>query len=156
MTYYEMRPLHESIDTITQVNPESVLLAKMNEVIKSDEDHPLIGTYALATCFCLILYDENNTYLMHIINDYEEIIKKVLGCLYEDKKCLLIPGFYTEMTKIAEVSLFLKRIEPHMEIQVLNLSEFINNDYESIEFLYDTQNKEFIKPDFHELLGKER
>ena len=156
MTYYEIEPIHNSIDAITQVDPDRVLLARMNEMVKCDKDHPLIGTYALSTCLCLILYDENNTYLMHILNDYEQILKKVINSLNENKKCLLIPGLYTEMTKIREVSIFLKRIDPNMEIEVLNLSEFMNAEYESIEFLYNTENKEFIKPDFSELLGKGR
>lgn len=156
MTYYEMQPLHPIMESIKKINSQSVLLASMNEVIKSDESHPLLGTYALATCFCLIIYDKKDTYLIHTINDYEVKVNSIIESLGKNKKCILIPGLYTEMTKIAEVSLFLKRIEPHMEIQVLNLSEFINDDYESIEFLYDTQNKEFIKPNFNELLGKGR
>ena len=156
MTYYEMQPLHPIMESIKKINSQSVFLASMNEVIKSDESHPLLGTYALATCFCLIIYDEKDTYLIHTINDYEVKVNSIIESLGKNKKCILIPGLYTEMTKIAEVSLFLKRIEPHMEIQVLNLSEFINDDYESIEFLYDTENKEFIKPNFNELLGKGR
>ena len=35
-------------------------MANMNEAVISNEEKPIVGTQALATCFGLLLYDENN------------------------------------------------------------------------------------------------
>ena len=156
MTYYETNNLNPIINDVMEVDETKVRLASMNEVIKSDENHPIIGTYALATCLCLILTDGINTYLMHILNDYEVLLKIALHSLNTEKECILIPGYYTENAKINEVLAFLKNNDPDIKITILNLSAYRNEEYESIEFLYDTKSKAFIKADFDKLLGKGR
>lgn len=156
MTYYEIHGNHPVVKESMPVNIEELKLARMNEVIKADDKHPLLGTYALATCLCLIFIDKDNTYLAHIIDNYEKQVKDILNHMDKDYVCLLIPGASTEMTKIAEITLFLKKIDPQISIKVINLSEYRNEEYESIEFIYNTKDKTFIKTNFDILLGKER
>ncbi len=155
MTYYEMHEIHPIIEE-QPININEVKLARMDEVIKEDENHSLLGTFALATCLCLIIADQKDTYLMHILDGYEKKIKSILNKLTRKRKCLIIPGLQTQITKITELTLFLKRLDKDIEIEVLNLSEFRNDEYESIEFVFDTKTKTFIKTDFDKLLGRGR
>ena len=115
-----------------------------------------MGTYALASCIGLIASDKNKTYLLHVGTDYHDLIQDTLNLLQGVLQVLIIPGYYTEMESIAGLTNDLKKCDPDLQIRTLNLSEFRNEEFTSIEFLYDTRRKEFIKGDFDRLLGRGR
>ena len=156
MTYYDYYGMHDVVEEYADIDYDKVSVAEMNERVESDKEHPILGTYALASCIALIFSDENKTYLLHVGTDYQSLIQDTLNLLQENRQVLVIPGYYTEMETIALLTNYLKECDRDLQIRTLNLSEFRNEEYTSIEFLYDTRRKEFIKGNFNELLGRGR
>lgn len=156
MMYYEYFGLHDKIEEDSNINYDEVKVAPMNEWVKADEKHPILGTYALATCLGLIISDKENTYLMHITISKKELTKDIITSLKDHPQVLIIPGFYTEIAMVNELEAYLLNLNPELTVRTLNLSEFRNEEYESIEFFYDTRNKSFVKGDFSQIIGKGR
>lgn len=156
MTYYDYYGMHDVVEEYADINYDKVKIASMNERVESDEEHPILGTYALASCIGLIASDKNKTYLLHVGTDYHDLIQDTLNLLQGVLQVLIIPGYYTEMESIEGLTNDLKECDPNLQIRTLNLSEFRNEEFTSIEFLYDTRRKEFIKGDFDCLLGRGR
>ena len=59
------------------------LYANMNNFVVATRENPVIGTFALATCVGLLMYDDHNHFaLAHILHDYENIIKNTENIFY--------------------------------------------------------------------------
>ena len=79
-----------------------VNLINMNEVGITTKDNPIIGTTALATCFGILLYDEENkeAIVAHVSTNFMPIIFKIFDLIKVDKKRIfkyaIIPGYYSQ------------------------------------------------------------
>lgn len=130
---------------------ENELIASMDEFVVATNDSPIIGTFALATCVGLLMYDDSGHYaLAHILHDYEIIIKKMLTFM-ENKApihIILVPGYDTTGEKLIEIIQFLKNKDHFLlydfDIEIKRLIEFLDTKTMSIEFKYDTINNKFI------------
>src|SRR5574344_1157780 len=73
-------------------------IAEMNQIVISNKEQPIVGTWALATCHGILLYDVKNkiAYVGHAGSDYELILKEMLNLIHPIKKTyfeyLIIPG----------------------------------------------------------------
>ena len=63
-------------------------MANMNEAVISNEEKPIVGTQALATCFGLLLYDENNktALVAHLSTDWQSTLMKLLSLIDFEKE----------------------------------------------------------------------
>ena len=79
-----------------------VNLINMNEVGITTKDNSIIGTTALATCFGILLYDEENkeAIVAHVSTNFMPIIFKIFDLIKVDKKRIfkyaIIPGYYSQ------------------------------------------------------------
>ena len=160
-TYYDEKQniIEKEIDDI---DFDLLITASMNKYVCSSKEHPILGTYALATCIGIIIYDDyGNFNLAHIASEYELIIKRMVKNMKNTNpiKVIIIPGYYTRVETIYEIIEYLKSRENFLyydfEIEIKILKNYINEELPSIEFAFDTRTKEFIKPDYDKYL-KER
>ena len=130
------------------------LIAKMNELVETDNTN-IIGTFGLATCSALILYDKNKTVLGHITIDFKPLIRDMVkhfepGII----GAIIVPGEYTTLDNIQDVIAFLNNhhefFKNDFNITIKNLPDFINPGY-SVEFGFNPQTKEFIHLNFDEI-----
>ena len=110
------------------------LIAKMNELVETDNTN-IIGTFGLATCSALILYDKNKTVLGHITIDFKPLIRDMVkhfepGII----GAIIVPGEYTTLDNIQDVIAFLNNhhefFKNDFNITIKNLPDF--NSLESI------------------------
>ena len=129
----------------------------MNEVAISSEECPIIGTYALATCFGILLYEENKKIAVvgHCTSNWVPIVLKMLNLISDSDKCtfkyLVIPGFYSEQNDIHDTKLKIETFfnifktdkvtfEPFTEEYVIDFDEKTN----SYEFEFDSKTGKFL------------
>ena len=156
-TYYENN-LDKPKD-ISNVNFDLLAVASMNEYVLASTDKPILGTTALASCTGIIIYDKNGNYsLGHLSTNYKNVIEGMVNNIDKNSKIkvIIIPGFYTTPRKIYEIKEFLKLdyAEHDFEIEIKILNEYINKEFTSIEFAFDTRTEEFIMPNYNEYFKK--
>lgn len=136
-----------------------VNLINMNEVGITTKDNPIIGTTALATCFGILLYDEENkeAIVAHVSTNFMPIIFKIFDLIKVDKKRIfkyaIIPGYYSINSDPYQIK---KRIENIFEDIQTNKTQFkklenipknaIKKDKNtpSFEFAFDANEGKFV------------
>lgn len=143
---------------------EETTVAVMHQFVVSTPSKPVIGTFALASCFAVIFEDNYNHHLLaHLSSDYDKTVKEILKYLINDDfiKVKIILGTYTRKEIVEQFIIDLNQNKEYFLydflIDIISLPEFLNKEYESIEFAYDTRNEHFINANFNELMeiGKE-
>jgi hypothetical protein len=79
---------------------DKLKIAGMDEIILSDEEHPYIGTWGLATCYGILIYDVKNraAILAHASDKYEEVLNDLLAIMFDKEsgettfKYMIVPG----------------------------------------------------------------
>lgn len=149
------------INLETHENLNSIKVADMNEYVLATPTTPLIGTYALATCLGLIMYDEHNHFaLAHISSDYKNLISQMLRQMINTAPIhvIIIPGYDTYPEKIYEIIAYLKDHNNFslydFDIEIKYIPEYLEENTQSIEFAFDTRTKTFIKVDYDKILFK--
>lgn len=162
-SYYDLNPNNLPLKEDDNIDLNLINIANMNEIVFSTPSRPLIGTYALATCVGIIITDDNGNYsLGHILNNYDLLIHEMLKKMQNINpiKIILIPGIYTTNQKLKEIIKFLnicqKILNYNFEIQIKDLRNFKNRRFHSIEFAFDTRTKEYLKPNYDELILQNR
>lgn len=157
--YYHHDKEKRNIKLTDNIDLSLLNAISMNEYTFATKEKPIIGTYALASCLGIIIGDNHGNYaIAHILNDYDKIIKSMLKGMVNDSilKVILIPGYDTRTSKIYEIIEYLKSRDNFFlydfDIEIKNLSNYINEETESIEFAFDIRTKEFVKPNYNEYL----
>ncbi len=134
-----------------------VNLVGKDTIAISSKEKPIIGTYALASCMAIIITDHKTYALAHILNDYESLIYEMVN-LFEkgNLSVMIIPGFYKDYERITKLIAFLNDHQNFLyydfNIELKDLKEFINPEFSSIEFAFDTRTQKFINVDYDTLL----
>lgn len=162
-SYYDLHPTNLPPEKESTIKLEEIRIANMNEIVFASDNHPIIGTYALATCVGIIMTDNKGNYCLgHILNDYDILINDMLKPMQnkENISVTIIPGTYTTPEKLEEIITFLNNREMFLPynfaITIKKLKHFENQKFHSIEFAYDTTKNEFIKPNYDDLIFSNR
>ncbi len=129
---------------------------EMNEAEISSEKFPIIGTHALATCFGILLYEENKRIAIvgHCTSDWIPTILKMLNLIDDEYyyfKYLVIPGFYSEKNDIYRTKLKIETFFKIFKTDKINFEPY-NDEYfitydektMSYEFLFDSRVGKFV------------
>ena len=136
-------------------------LAEMDDAVISTEENPIVGTQGLATCFGLLLYDENTktTIAAHLSTDWQVTLMKLLTLIDFNKqnnfKYLIIPGYYSKDRDPYNIkkrlTVFFEEFKTqNTKFEPFDKSEipdnFVNYDKNtnSAEFAFDSQTGEFV------------
>lgn len=136
-------------------------MASMNEAVISTEDKPIVGTQALATCFGLLLYDENNktALVAHLSTDWQSTLMKLLALIDYEKEnnfqYLIVPGFYSRENDPYGIKRRLNAFFREFKTKNANFEpfditkipdNFVNYDDKTTsgEFAFDSQTGEFV------------
>ncbi len=146
-------------------NEEKINLSKllnivgMNSADISTFEKPIIGTQALATCFGVLLYDENQKIgiVAHFTHDIEATIIKILKLIDFDKeykfKYIIFPGYYSKDQDPYNTKLRLESFFNEFKMDNLQFIPFNNNDITanallegpfSHQFAFDTRTGKFV------------
>ncbi len=132
-------------------------IVNMNEADISNEEYPIIGTCALATCFGILLYEENKRIAIvgHSTADWVPIVLKMLDLIDDSEmsifKYLVIPGYYS---KIEDVYNTKKKIELFFEMFKTDKVSFKPYDKEYEEYIIFDEKTCSYEFDFDSRTGK--
>lgn len=131
-------------------------LVDMNEIDISTDDKPIIGTYALATCVGVLLYDETQkkAIVCHCSSNYELMIEKLKKFIsyYEfnknNVKYLIVPGYYKSGYLVDEyLEHFCKSYSNFESFEKDLISDFAiesSDEFTSCQFAFDSRNGKFV------------
>ena len=132
-------------------------IVRMNEVGISSEECPIIGTYALATCFGILLYEEDKKIAIvgHCTSNWIPIVLKMLDLIDDNTKCkfkyLVIPGFYSEQNDIYNTKLKIEKFFSAFETDKVTFEPFdkeyfiiFDEETSSYEFEFDSKTGKFL------------
>lgn len=75
-------------------------------------------------------------------------------------KVIIVPGIYTTVGKINEITEFLKNELYYagydFDIEVKNLENYLNRNSYSIEFAFDTRCGKFIRPNYNKICYRKK
>lgn len=89
---------------------DKLQLADMNALVVSTKEKPIVGTWALATCHGILLYDKKNkiAILGHASTDYMLLLEEMIKQINQGNKTywqyMIIPGNYRVMDKQMEIT----------------------------------------------------
>ena len=132
----------------------SLKIADMNSYVESSPSTPILGTCALATCNAVILTNNEKYVLGHLSKEYQALLNDMYQRFLKSEKleALIIPGYYKNIAQIRDISNYLQKL--NINSKIIYLDNYLNKEYESIEFGYDTRTNKFIKIDY-DLIFKE-
>ena len=129
----------------------------MNEVGVSNEEYPIVGTHALATCFGILLYEENKKIAIvgHCTSNWVSIVLKMLDIIDESDRCtfkyLVVPGFYSEQNDIYNTKLKIETFFTMFKTDKVNFEPFdreyfitFDEKTNSYEFEFDSKTGRFL------------
>ena len=133
-------------------------LAKMDEIVASSKEKPIIGTLALDTCYGILFYDREHkegicghAVPSYLVNLLDKMIK-LLGTEKRTIEYLIVPGFRNEERKDFRGLEELENVLFNRTSQNIQLVPLINNRCSiklhqrtlSYEFAFDTITGEFV------------
>lgn len=136
-----------------------VKLVNMNEVGITTKENPIIGTYALATCFGILLYDEENkeAIVAHISTDIVSVILKIFDLIKVNKKRVfkyaIIPGYYSQKSDPYDIKNKLIKLFEDAQTDNIKFEQIKNIPKDAIkkdlttpsfEFAFDSRTGKFV------------
>lgn len=134
-------------------------LVNMNDADISTPDKPIIGTQSLATCFGVLLYDEDQKIgiVAHFTHNIEDTIIKILKLLDFDQeykfKYIIFPGYYSKDQDPYNTQPRLEHFFQDFKMDNLQFIPFdkkdlsdqaISEGYLSYQFAFDTRTGQFV------------
>lgn len=134
-------------------------LVGMNEAGITTKENPIIGTFALATCFGILLYDEEakEAIVAHVSTDIVPTILKIFDLIKVNQKRVfkyaIIPGYYSEKEDPYDIKSTLRKLFEDIQTGNIKFEQFKNIPKDAIkkdintpsfEFAFDSRNGKFI------------
>ena len=135
---------------------DSCVVVHMGETKASTLDKPVIGTYALATCFAVLLYSESEkrAIVTHSTSSNENVSKELLNCMIENNMCddivkyKVIDGYYDDDHYGVKEKLNELFSLPIFEELTDFDDDSIHRDIESTEFMFDSTTGKFVSNEY--------
>lgn len=139
------------------VQDNNIIIVKMNDACISTFDKPIIGTYALATCIGILLYDEKSktAIVAHMtVSNPIPVIDKIFNIINKNKlysvkfKYHIILGYYKDALEYYHVLDILEKyfshFEPFPSDKISTTAVWINEELKSNEFYFNAQTGKFV------------
>lgn len=132
-------------------------LVDMNEADITSKEKPIIGTQALATCFGILLYDEESkeAIVAHVSTDVVPVILKIFDLIKVNKKRVfkyaIIPGYYSQNEDPYDIKNKIKYIFEDAQTDDIKFEPFKNIPKDAVKKDFSTPSFEFA---FDSRIGK--
>lgn len=148
----------DKMNTIKNALLKKTSLAKMDEIVASSKEKPVIGTQALDTCYGILFYDRESKEGIcgHAVPSYlTNLLNKMINLFGTEKRTieyLIVPGFRNVERKdfrgLEELeNVLFNRTSPNIQLVPLKNDSHgikLHDNTLSYEFAFDTISGEFV------------
>ncbi|MBE6156001.1 MAG: hypothetical protein E7164_04525 [Firmicutes bacterium] len=140
-------------------------LVNMNEVAVSNDEMPIVGTQALATCVGVLIYSEKYkcALVAHVGTEWQNLLESIFELLIKNEldsaplEYLIIPGYYYNHYEVVEnLSAIFADLYPlfvPMQVSLDNGVYIKDPKLPAHQFAFDARTKKFVTNQV--LFGKE-
>lgn len=150
--FYDINVDNDAPKNIDDIDTAKIAIASCGSFVTNKESD-IIGTYDLDMGIAIIISDvEDNYVLGHFLDNFNINIYAMLDSLNTKSHLTLmvIPGALATTQSVNDVLVFLRGMPNMMlyqfETNIVNLGNYIEDD--KIDFAFDTETKEFLKPNY--------